>query len=251
MARPPAQKQKKPAASASLTPFYLVIGAIALVGIGILVYQTFGRGTPATEPVDVEIDPAELARTPGISIGRADAPVVMYEFADFQCGGCASFAGFIAPLIKDRLVDRGIVRYVYYDFPLPFHNHAFLASRAARCANDQGQFWAYHDVLYARQARWAAMRDVTSYFVEIATDIGLDRSAFESCLRSDRHAEEVTRNLRLGQSLGVEATPTIFINGRRLPGVPQYAELEQMVLNEAGMETPASETPAAAESPGT
>jgi protein-disulfide isomerase len=255
VARTPAKTK-----TSSLTPFYIVIGVVALIGVGILAYQTFASGSPATEPVAVDIDPAELARSPGIGIGREDAPVVIYEFADFQCPGCASFASFVAPLIKERLVDQGLVRYVYYDFPLiSIHPHAFLAARAGRCANEQDRFWDYHDVLYARQSRWAAMRDATAYFAEIAGELGLNRSQFDSCLRSDRYAEEVTRNLRLGESLGVQGTPTLFVNGRRLPNIPAYSDLEAMVLEEAGQApaaapatTPAGTdtAPAAVEVPG-
>lgn len=235
MARTTASKQS------SLNPFYVVIGVVALLGVGILAYQMVGNGEAATAPVAVDIDPAELARVEGISVGSHDAPVVIFEFADFQCPGCASFATFVAPLIKERLVEQGLVRYVYYDFPLTsIHQHAFLASRAARCANDQDRFWDYHDVLYARQSRWAAMRETTGYFVDLASEIGLDRGAFETCLRSDRHAEEVTRNLRFGESLGVAGTPTLFVNGRRLPNVPSYGALEDLVLSEAGQ--PSAET---------
>jgi protein-disulfide isomerase len=237
--------------NSSLKPFYLVIGAVALLGIGIIAYQAFGTGEAATEPVAVDIDPAELARTPGIAIGREDAPVVIYEFADFQCPGCQGFASFVAPLIKERLVDQGLVRYVYYDFPLiSIHPHAFLASRAGRCANEQDRFWDYHDVLYARQSRWSSMRETTSYFVEMADELGLDRGQFDSCLRSDRYAEEVTRNLRLGESLGVNGTPTLFVNGRRLPNIPAFSDLERMVMEEAGQApaaAPAADTAAVAQ----
>lgn len=231
MARRPAKPQRPP-----LTPFYLVLGLVALVGLGVILYQVLGGGgTAATEPVPVEIDEAELARVQGIGMGREDAPVVIYEFADFQCPGCAGFASFVAPLIKQRLVDPGLVRYVYYDYPLTqIHPHAFLASRAGRCANEQGRFWEYHDRLYARQATWAAMGDPTDFFIDLAADAGLDRGQFADCLRSDRYAEEVTRNMRLGEALGVPGTPTLFVNMKRLDQIPSFAELEALVRAEAG-----------------
>jgi protein-disulfide isomerase len=244
-------KKTPPAQRSSLLPFYVILGIVAVAGIGVLAYQMLGRAQPATRPVTVALDAADLARTRGIAMGPEDAPVVLYEFADFQCPGCAQFAMFMKPLIEERLVGEGLVRYVYYDFPLVgIHPNAFLAARAGRCAEEQGQFWAYHDVLYGRQPTWSAMRDPAEFFVQISGEIGLDRRAFESCLRSDRHAEEVTRNMQLGESLNVRGTPTLILNGRMLPGVPNFRDLEQMVREEAGQApAPAAEgaTPAAAE----
>ncbi|CAN5430877.1 DsbA family protein [soil metagenome] len=229
-----------------LTPFYVIIGVVVLAGVGVLLYQMRGGAAPALEPVPVVMDQAALARVPGIPIGPESAPVVIYEFADFQCPGCAQYATFVMPLVKQRLVDEGTVRYVYYDFPLvSIHQHAFLASRAGRCANEQGRFWEYHDILYGRQPRWSAARDATPLFVDYAADAGLDRRAFESCLRSDRYAEEVSQNMRLGESLGVTGTPSIFVNGRRLQQIPAYSDLERIVREEAGTSPAAGALPGA------
>jgi protein-disulfide isomerase len=214
-------------------PFYMILGVIAVAGLGGLLYQVLGRSQPTLEPVPVAMDPAEVARAPGVGLGPEDAPVVIYEFADFQCPGCAQFATFVAPLIKERYVQPGVVRYVYYDFPLTqIHANAFLASRAGRCADEQDRFWPYHDVLYAQQARWSSMRNPTDQFIQYAADVGADRRQFGDCLRSDRHAREITQNMRLGESLGVQGTPTLFINGKRLPAVPGFRELEAIIQDE-------------------
>lgn len=221
--------------SSSLQPFYVVLGVVAVVGVALVLWQMGGRGSPALQPVPVVISDEELSRVQGISIGRDDAPVVIYEFADFQCPGCGQFATFTAPLIKERLVDTGQVRYVYYDFPLTqMHQHAFLASRAGRCANDQGRFWDYHDNLYGRQPSWSSLPNATNYFITLADEIGLDEGQFSSCLRSDAHQEEISRNMQLGQMLGVQGTPTLFVNMKRLGGVPDFAELQQIVQAEMG-----------------
>jgi protein-disulfide isomerase len=194
------------------------------------------RGVAATQPVPVELEAGELARVQGISVGRADAPVVIYEFADFQCPACAQFALIVTPYIKEQHVEPGRVRYVHYDFPLiQIHEHAFLASRAGRCAHEQGRFWEYHDLLYAEQRDWSPrdQDEVLPLYIDYAEGIGLDRTAFEGCLRSDRHAAEVSKNMRLGQSLGVPGTPTLFINGRRAE-IRSLEQLDQLILQEAG-----------------
>jgi protein-disulfide isomerase len=225
-------------------PFYVILGVIAIAGIGVLFYQARGGATPALAPVPVAMDQAQLARAPGVAMGPEDAPVVIYEFADFQCPGCATFATFVAPLIKEHYVEQGTVRYVYYDFPLPNHQHSFLASRAARCGEEQGRFWEYHDLLYARQQRWSSVGDASRLFVDYAAELGLDRSAFSDCLRSDRYALEVTQNLRLGESLGVNATPTLFINGKRMPPV-SFRELRGIIDEELATNPVAGASPGA------
>ena len=235
MARKPADRQRS-----SLTPFYAILGVVALVGIAVIAFQMLGDEAGATRPIAVDIDPTELQRTPGIAIGREDAPVTIYEFADFQCPACGQYATFVTPLVKERLVDQGLVRWVHYDFPLEGHQHSFLAARAGRCANEQGKFWEFHDVVYGRQPSWSAASDPTDMFVEFAGQVGADAGQFESCLRSDKYQEEVSRSLALGQSLNVRGTPTLFVNGKQLATPPGYEQLEAIVREEAGVAAPAA-----------
>jgi protein-disulfide isomerase len=239
-------KTPPPTGRNPLAPFYGVLALIAIAGIGILIYKTTHRGgTAAMQPVDVAVTASELARTPGISRGREDAPVVIYEFADFECPHCADFAALVEPLIRERMIDTGLVRYVFYDFPLGgYFKFSFLAARAGRCANEQGKFWPFHDLICARLSTWAAMSDPTDFFVDLAKQAGADDDAFESCLRSDKYAREVSLSRKLGESLGVSGTPTLFVNSERLPNIPDYSELEAIVKRKAG-EAPA---PAAADS---
>ena len=143
-----------------LTPFYGVLALIAIAGAGILIYKTMNRGPAgASQPVDVMVTQEELQRVPGISRGRDDAPVVIYEFADYQCPHCADWAALVEPLVLERLIQPGLVRYVFYDFPLGgAFKHSFLAARAGRCANEQGKFWDYHGLIFARQSTWTTGR---------------------------------------------------------------------------------------------
>jgi protein-disulfide isomerase len=196
--------------------------------------RTAEQQETARAPVPVDVDAGELARVQGISVGAADAPVVLYEFADFQCPACAQFAAVGTPHIKRNHVEAGTVRYVHYDYPLiQIHPHAFLAARAGRCANEQDRFWEYHDLLYAEQRNWSGEQDALPLFVDYAPRVGLDRARFEQCLRSDRYAEEVTLNMRLGESLNVPGTPTIFINGRRAE-IRSLEDLDRLIQSEAG-----------------
>jgi protein-disulfide isomerase len=244
----PAPAAKK---RSSLTPLYLLLGLIVVAGAGVLFTQSRGGAEVAREPVAVNISPAELQRLPGMSIGRPDAPLTILEFADFQCGGCAQWATFMEPLIKERLVNTGKARYVFYDFPLNIHPNAFLAARAGRCANDQGKFWEYHGALFQNQAAWSAERDPAKLFIQYSGGAGLDSGRFEECLRSDRFAREVSESTKLGESLGVGGTPTIFVNGQRLQGAPgSYEALAAQLEKIApGSTTGAPAAPGAAPAP--
>ena len=240
MARTPSQRNP-------LTPFYIVLAVVAVGGAIFLFSQLRSGGVAANAPVPVQIDPAELSRVQGISMGREDAPVVLYEFADYQCPHCAEWVTFIEPLVKERLVNTGMVRYVYYEFPLDFP-HSFVTARAGRCANEQGKFWEYHDLVYARQQTWSPMgtNDAVDFLVDLSAQAGLDEDQFDGCLRSDKYAREVTLTRQLGDQLGVGGTPTLFINGKRIPNLPQdFSELEAIVRQEAGA---AAGAPAAGDS---
>ncbi|CAA9302757.1 MAG: hypothetical protein AVDCRST_MAG68-598 [uncultured Gemmatimonadetes bacterium] len=247
MPRPaPAAKKRSP-----LTPLYLLLGLIVVAGAGVLFTQTRG-GNAAKEPVPVAMSPAELQRLPGMSIGRPDAPLTILEFADFQCPGCGQWATFMEPVIKERLVNTGRARYVFYDFPLNIHPNAFLAARAGRCANDQGKFWEYHGALFQNQAKWSHESDPTELFVQYSGGVGADAGRFEECLRSDRFAREVSESTKLGESLGVGGTPTIFVNGQRLQDVPDSydalaAQLEKIA---PGSTTGTPPAPGATPAPG-
>jgi protein-disulfide isomerase len=236
----PATGDRKKAATGDRNRTYIIVAVVAVLVVGGILLFSRGGGQAATTPLNLTLDPQELQQARGVSMGNEDAPVQLYEFADFQCPACAQFSTFVHPLIKERLVDTGIVRLVRYDFPLIMsHRHAFLASRAARCAGEQGRYWEYHDFLYGRQPTWSPQRDPTAEFETMADQVGIDRRQFQQCLRSDQHAEEVTRNLRLGESLGVQGTPTLMLNGERIM-VRDYRDLEERVFEAAGRTPPAT-----------
>jgi protein-disulfide isomerase len=204
---------------------------VVVAGIGVLATKLRpGAKAGANEGVAVQLTPAQLQRVHGIAVGRADAPITIYQFADFQCPHCAQFAAFIEPLIRQNLVETGRARYVFYEYPLGF-KWSFLSARAGRCANEQGKFWDMHAILFARQPQWAFDPDPAAQFTEYAKTIpGLDPAKFEQCVRSDRFQKEVSESSQLGQSLGVGGTPTLFVNGRKIDPLPHsYSEFEAQV----------------------
>jgi protein-disulfide isomerase len=225
-----------------MTPFYAILAVVAVVGIGAIMYAVRGGGTGgmATEPLvlgDLDDPTALLERAQGVTVGEADAPVQILVFSDYQCPGCAHFATQVEPMIKAEFVATGRVRMTFYDFPLGGNfKHSFVASRAARCADDQGRFADYHGRIMSQQQQWSYSQSTpTSYFLEVARGLGLDSSQFESCLRSDAHAEVVTANRVLGETLGVTGTPTVFLNGRQLRDWQDYGSVRSAIQEAGGV----------------
>ena len=229
-----------------MLPFYAILGVVALAGAFLLYRQTQGGGSAASTLQQVVMTPEQLQRVPGISQGQPNAPLVLMEFADFQCPGCGQFARFSKPLVKDY-IDNGTVRFVWYDFPLTnIHANAVLASRAGRCANEQNQFWAYHDVVFANQATWSESTNAADRFIDYAEQVGLDRAAFRDCLRSEKFQKEVSESFQLGTTLGVSGTPTLFLNGKRIETPSSRAEWDRVIQAELGGAAPGAAAPATA-----
>ena len=158
------------------------------------------------------------------AIGSANAPITIVEFSDFQCPFCQRAA---PTLKKVREVYGDKVRVVWKDYPLTqIHPQAFKASEAAHCAAEQGKFWEYHDRLFANQQALQP-DDLKKY----ATDLGLDAAKFAPCLDSSKYAERVRDGVSAGSRLGVNSTPTLYINGRMLQGAQPF-EAFQAVIDE-------------------
>lgn len=199
-----------------MTKFYIVLGLVAVVGIGAVGFSAIGKATSnaVTAPVEVEglDDPQTLiALAKGVETGNPDAKVAIWEFGDFQCPACQVFAGQVKPQIDLAYLETGLVKMVFYDYPLDMHPNAFIAARAARCAGDQDQFWPFHDTLFQNQSDWAFSTNPVGDFSGYAGDLGLDRDTFDACLNSDAHADVVTANMRLGAELRVNSTPTVMV----------------------------------------
>jgi protein-disulfide isomerase len=201
-----------------MTKFYWILGAVAVLGIAAVGYSVGSNtmGKAATQPVDVEgLDDMEtlVAKAQGVSKGDPSAPVTIAEFADYGCPGCGAFTLTVKPQLDRAYVQTGKAKFVYYDFPLiGNHPFTFLAARAARCANDQGKFWEYQEVIFRNQSAWTVKSQPEGDFVDYAVQVGADKGTFEGCLKSDAHAEVVSANLRLAEQLGIPGTPTVMIS---------------------------------------
>lgn len=178
--------------------------------------QEFLTALRSEAKIVVSLKPPPVLRaqvgTEGVATkGDSKAPVTIVEFTDFHCPFCKRVLNSLAEIEAKY---AGKIRLVFRDFPIDqLHPAARKAHEAARCANDQGKFWAYHDKLFASAPR-ASIDNLKSY----AKEVGMDVAAFDKCLSSAKYQAAVQKDIDEGTRLGVTGTPSFFINGRLLVG---------------------------------
>lgn len=156
------------------------------------------------------------------SFGSNDAKVTIVEFADFQCPYSRE-ESFVIRELATKYVDK--IKVIYRDFPIDeLHPQARLAAEAGGCANEQGNFWALHDKMFANQDR-LSRDDLVGY----AEQVGLDKEKFSACLDSGKFKDEVEEDWQAGHNAGVRGTPTFFINGKRIEGAIPRDVFEQIL----------------------
>jgi protein-disulfide isomerase len=189
----------------------LVIGIAAVVlavGIGLFVL--------APKPVEVSkpVDGKSLVRENSHMTGSVGAKVTVVEFADFQCPACGS-AHPIMKKVQDAYKDNTNVNFVYRNFPLDsIHPNARIGAEAAEAAGKQGKFWQMHDLLFERQSDWSELSDPTDKLVSYASELGLDTAAFKTSLQQRLFNDVISADVKDGEALDVNSTPTFFINGQ-------------------------------------
>lgn len=163
--------------------------------------------------------------------GAQNAPVTVYEIADFQCPYCARFAREVGPRIDSAYVRTGKVKWIYVNFPLPTHANAWSAAEAAMCAGGVGdKFWQMHDRLFAAQNEWAATTRAAALFAKYAREIGLQTTTFEGCLADDRMASIIVRDILNVSGAAVSGTPAFVINDEPLfAGYRPFDEWKEML----------------------
>jgi protein-disulfide isomerase len=157
------------------------------------------------------------------TLGDESAVVTIIEFGDFRCSYCKRFNDTtLDPLLQQY---EGRIRWVYRDMPI-LGQASVDAANAGECADDQGRFWDYHDLLFGDQASFTR-----EGFIAKATQLGMDVAAFTACYDARTHEPEVQQDLMAGQNLGVGGTPTFFINGRPVVGA-QRIDVFQRIIEE-------------------
>ena len=201
---------------------FWIIGAIVVLGIiiGIAVVSTPKQkgSNPANDTKPVTTDWMK---------GKIDAKVQIIEYSDLECPACSGYE----PKIKQLTSEFGDkIGLTYRHFPLKtIHKNAEHASWAAEAAGAQGKFWEMHDKLFDTQSQWADESDPFNRFAGYAKDLGLDADKFKTDFDSPTLHAKVDSQEAAGERAGVDATPTLFLNGKKLELPRSYDDLKALV----------------------
>jgi protein-disulfide isomerase len=196
--------------------------AVAVHALPVSAQQAKG---PAEVPVEELMKPVGL---PDLALGPADAKVTIVEYASMTCGHCAHFTTDVWPKLKEKYVTTNKVRYVFREFPLD--NLAAAASMLARCTGNDKAF-PLIEVLFEKQKDWAfGEGNPVPRLFELAKQAGFTQESFDKCLTDQKLLDEITAGrTRASDVFGVSATPTFYVNGKKLDGSPTLEKFDQMI----------------------
>ena len=190
--------------------------------------SSLSTNSPSLISISLDDDPVK---------GNLNAPITIVEFSDFQCPFCAKFHSTTLPQLEASYIDSGKVKFVYRDFPIQsIHPNAVPAALASECADEQGMFWEYHDLVFENQKKWQGLsgRIMIDTFEQYALELELNTSDFNTCLESGKYVDEVKKDLQDGVSYGVTGTPGFFIGNDELGyvkiiGAQPYPVFEKLI----------------------
>ncbi len=208
-----------------------------VVLIAVLAVMAFKNNSTGTTGGAVVPDAGAVANpTPSVPIdmkalldddtvrGDKNAPVTIIEWSDYQCPFCQRFYAETEPSIEEQYIKTGKVKFIYRDFPLPFHENAQKAAEAAECAGEQGKYWEMHDLLFAQ----GVAGGVTG-FKQYAQKLSLDTAKFNTCLDSGAMAAETQKDMNDGSAVGIQGTPGFIINGKLVSGAQPFSVFKQVI----------------------
>ncbi len=166
-----------------------------------------------------------------VILGDKNAPVTIIEYSDYQCPFCAKFFQETEPLLTANYVKTGKARLIFRNFQFLGPESA-AAAASAECAKDQSKFWVYHDALYAAEAADGKENNgnlTGDLFVKLAADVGMDTNAFTDCINSGKYVNQIAKDATDAQAVGVDSTPTVFINGQQFRGALPYQQFADAV----------------------
>jgi len=206
-------------------------GAVAVVAIAAAVYFGTRPSAPGAAPVAVAAAASSDAKSllnvqPGDHVmGDPKAPITMIEYASLTCPHCAHFNTTELPQIEEKWIKTGKVKLIYRDFPLD--QIATKAAQLAECAGND-KYFAVLDMIFRGQGNWAVAQDPIAELSKSLRIAGMGDNEVKACLANDAVATGVINDYRGGETLGVNSTPTIFVNGEQFKGARSMEEFDAL-----------------------
>lgn len=209
-----------------------VLGIILIITLVLLFGGIFflSRNQPSTGTVEGE-SIVQIDYNKGQKIGSDSAKIKVVEFSDFECPACLSAEPNVKKLRSDYSEQE--VQLIYRHFPLTQHIHSRQVATLAEAAGQQGKFWEMHDKLFETQTQWTILSkdDATAFFLSLAKNLGLDENKIKQDLEENAYKLKIEDDIAEGQRLGVNSTPTFFVNGRKL-NLKVFDDLNTVVAQE-------------------
>jgi len=219
-----------------ILPASIILGAILISGsilyAGGIPAQKNTTSTGGSSDTSADITQALKLDKRDVVQGDSNAPVTVIEYADYQCPFCERFFTQVETQIKQSYIDTGKVKFVYRNFPFldtdpqtgqpGGYKESHLTAEAAECSKDQGKFWQFHDLLYVAEGKDAKENNGNlnrALFIQLATQAGMNTGTFTQCFDSHKYAATILSDAQSAGKVGVNGTPTVFVNGARLSGV--------------------------------
>ena len=204
-----------------------IVGSIIFFTIAIVgVIMVLGGESSPSGTTSSPTGTGEVVRNSSQSRGPETAKVTLVEFSDFQCPACGAEYPVLEKIVAEYN-DR--IRFVYRHFPLAMHANAEIAALASEAAGDQGKFWEMHHKLFEGQSQWSVASDPKQIFVAYAREIGLNEDKFRNDLSDAKIKDRVVTDMNDAELLGVDRTPTLYLNGQKITGGLDYATLKPMI----------------------
>ena len=203
-------------AGISVVTLVLVIGAAFL----------FGGNSSASDQNAKPISNTSALVHPDSHEMNNHSKVTLVEFGDFQCPAC----GAEYPIVSQLLQNYGTkINFVFRNFPLPQHQNAQAAAEAAEAAGAQGKFFEMYNMLYTNQATWGETNNASTYFEQYAKALRLDMNKFNNDVKNNKYKEKIQKDINDGYAVGVNATPTFYLNGVAIQGGLPYNDFKAKI----------------------
>lgn len=206
------------------------LGVILIATVALLLGGVFLLTRKGSAPVVAGTSVVQIDYSKGQKIGSDSAKIRLVEFSDFECPACLTAEPYVRKVRGDYVAD---IQFIYRHFPLPQHKHSRQAAALAEASAKQNKFWEMHDKLFETQKQWTGLGDseANAFFLSLARQLGLDENRIKQDMADADTQARISADWTEGNNIGVNATPTFFLNGHKL-NLQQFEDLDIVISQE-------------------